>query len=87
VKGQRKRTDEEKQRVAIERRVKRMTTTLGGKMARVGKEKVVAIVTPPKRKRETKITMIYMNKPKKWLNSDDMFWARLVGLEGLMKIH
>lgn len=33
------------------------------------------------------ITMISMNKANKWLNSDDMFWARLVGLEGLMKIH
>lgn len=33
------------------------------------------------------IAMISMNEAKKWLNSNDMFWARSVGLEGLMKIY
>jgi len=78
---------EEKQRVAIERRAKRMATTLRGKMVRVGKERTEVIVTLPKKKREMEIAMISMNKAKKWLNFDDMFWARSVGLKGLMKIH
>ncbi len=42
-----------------------------GKMVRTWKERIEVVVISPKRKKETKITIISMNKVKKWLNSDN----------------
>lgn len=77
----------EKQKVAIERRTEKVVASLRGKIVKVVKERAKAVVTLPKRKREMKIAMMSMNKVKKWLNFDDKYWAKIVGLQGLMKIH
>jgi hypothetical protein len=54
-----------------QRRAKRVATMFRGKMVRTWKERIEVVVISPKRKKETKITIISMNKVKKWLNSDN----------------